>query len=103
MAETVNQLTEELVNLEMGNQKPDPLVQLKQQELDMRAMDIQRKSQEFAVEEQRKREEFEQTIDLDRMQREDSEAASKERIRVADEKLDVMREKMGVDKKEGEK
>tara|TARA_R100000149_G_C5877123_1_gene141107 strand:+ start:536 stop:2887 length:2352 start_codon:yes stop_codon:yes gene_type:complete len=103
VAETVNQLTEELVNLEMGNQKPDPLVQLKQQELDMRAMDIQRKSQEFAVEEQRKREEFEQTIDLDRMQREDSEAASKERIRVADEKLDVMREKIGVDKKGDEK
>ena len=33
----------------------------------------------------------------------DREAASKERIRVADEKLDVMREKIGVDKKGDEK
>tara|TARA_R100001015_G_C4633654_1_gene198924 strand:+ start:2960 stop:5305 length:2346 start_codon:yes stop_codon:yes gene_type:complete len=103
VAETITQLTEELVNLEMGNQKPDPLVQLKQQELDMRAMDIQRRSQEFATEEQRKREEFEQNIDLERMQREDAETASKERIRVADDKLDIMRDKLKQDTGKDEK
>jgi hypothetical protein len=69
----------------------------------MRAMDIQRRSQEFATEEQRKREEFEQNIDLERMQREDAEAAGKERIRVADDKLDIMRDKLKQDTGKDEK
>jgi len=55
------------------------------------------------VQEQRKVDEFDQRIDLDKMIREDAEEAGKERIRVADEKLDVMREKVGADKKGDEK
>ena len=43
--------------------------------------------------EERKMNEFSQNIDLDRMKREDAEDSAKERIRVADEKLDVARAK----------
>ena len=97
VAERIQALTEELIEAEKGNQQQDPIVMLKQRELDLRAMDMQRKSQEFTEEEQRKLMEFDQRLDLDRMEREDSEAAGKERIRVADEKLDVMRDKLKQD------
>ena len=88
-------MTEELVKQEQP--ADDPLVRLKQQELDMRAADMQRKAEEFLVQEQRKVDEFDQRIDLDKMIREDAEDAGKERIRVADEKLDVMRDKLKQD------
>mgnify|MGYP007125740611 FL=1 len=77
------------VESEQGGKKPDPLVALKQRELDLRAMDMQRKAQENAADMQRKSGEFAERLDLDRMKREDAEEAGKERIRVADEKLDL--------------
>jgi hypothetical protein len=94
-AERIQVLTEELVEQEQP--ADDPLVRLKQQELDMRAADMQRKGEEFLVQEQRKADEFDQRIDLDKMEREDSEDAGKERIRVADDKLDIMRDKLKQD------
>ena len=90
-------LTQELQMAEQMTEKGDPLVELKQRELDLRAMDMQRKSGEFMTEEQRKMNEFEQRIDLDKMKREDAEAAAKERIRVADEKLGLNALKMGIE------
>jgi len=98
VAERIQALTEELVEAEQGNQQQDPIVMLKQRELDLRAMDMQRKSQEFSAEEQRKLDEFDQRLDLDRMEREDSEAAGKERIRIADDKLELAEKKLGIDK-----
>ena len=89
-------LTQELQQAEEMTEKGDPLVELKQRELDLRAMDMQRKSGEFMTEEQRKASEFEQRIDLDKMKREDSEDASKERIRIADEKLGLNAVKLGI-------
>tara|TARA_B100000927_G_scaffold13481_1_gene10664 strand:+ start:1567 stop:3894 length:2328 start_codon:yes stop_codon:yes gene_type:complete len=89
-------LTQELQQAEEMTEKGDPLVELKQRELDLRAMDMQRKSGEFMTEEQRKASEFEQRIDLDKMKREDSEDASKERIRIADEKLGLNAVKLGL-------
>ena len=50
---------------------------------------MQRKAQENAADMQRKSGEFAERLDLDRMKREDAEEAGKERIRVADEKLDL--------------
>jgi len=89
-------LTQELQQAEEMTEKGDPLVELKQRELDLRAMDMQRKSGEFMTEEQRKASEFEQRIDLDKMKREDAEDASKERIRIADEKLGLNAVKLGI-------
>jgi len=100
-AERIQALTEELVQQEQP--ADDPLVRLKQQELDMRAADMQRKGEEFLVQEQRKADEFDERIDLDRMEREDSEDAGKERIRVADDKLDIMRDKLKQDTGKDEK
>ena len=57
-------------------------------------MDMQRKVGEFISESDRKSNEFEQKIDLEKMKREDAEASAQQRIRVADEKLDVARAKV---------
>ena len=96
VAERVAALTAELQELERINDatKQDPLIQLKQQEIDLKAMDMQRKIGEFMSESSRKAGEFEQKIDLEKMKREDAEDSSRERIRVADEKLDVARAKV---------
>ena len=96
VAERVAMLTAELQELERINDanKQDPLIQLKQQEIDLKAMDMQRKVGEFMSDTDRKTNEFEQKIDLEKMKREDAEDSSRERIRVADEKLDVARAKV---------
>ena len=94
VAERVQALTEEIVEAEAATQGPDPIVALKQQELDLRAMDMQRKSGEFNEVEGRKREEFDESLNLDKMKREDAEASSKERIRVADDKIKIAAKKV---------
>ena len=101
VAERIQLLTEELVAQEQPSD--DPLVRLKQQELDLRAMDMQRRGEEFVAQEQRKANEFDQRIDLEKMEREDAEEAGKERIRVADDKLDIMRDKLKQDTGKGDK
>ena len=65
-------------------------------------MDMQRRGEEFVAQEQRKANEFDQRIDLEKMEREDAEEAGKERIRVADDKLDIMRDKLKADKSKGD-
>jgi broad specificity polyphosphatase/5'/3'-nucleotidase SurE len=57
-------------------------------------MDMQRKAMEEQQDQQRKMFEFESRLDLDKMKREDAEVASSERIRVADEKLDLTERKI---------
>ena len=58
---------------------------------------MQRKAAEFAEQEERKGDEFFQRLDLDKMKREDAEEASKERIRVADEKLELNATKIAME------
>ena len=94
IARVIADLTQELAMAEQGTTKPDPVVMLKNRELDIRAMDMQRRAAEFAASEERKGDEFFQRLDLDKMKREDAEEASKERIRVADEKLDLQEAKI---------
>jgi len=99
IAYKISQLTSELQMLEGAEEKKDPLVQLKQQEIDLRALDMQRKIQEHVDKEERVMGEFNEKMDLERMKREDSEEASEERIRIAEEKLKVAREKNNEQKK----
>ena len=99
IADKIAQLTSELQLLESAEEKKDPLVQLKQQEMDLRALDMQRKIQEHVDVEERKMGEFEQKLDLEKMKREDSEEQAEERIRIAEEKLNVAREKKNEQKK----
>jgi len=94
VADRIQELTEELVTAETGMIQPDPLVALKQQELDLRAMDMQRRGEEFNQEEQRKTTEFYERMNLEQMERDDANAQAKERIRVADAKLDIASKKV---------
>mgnify|MGYP003111602939 FL=1 len=97
IAEQIAGLTQLYLEQEGGGQQQDPLVALKKQELDLRAMDIQRRAQENQQDQNRKTNEFAQKIDLERMKREDAEEAGKERIRVADEKLNLQEIKIMAD------
>ena len=98
IADKVAQLTMELQSMEGSEEKKDPLVELKQQEMDLRALDMQRKIQEHVDKEERGMSEFNEKMDLERMKREDSEEASEERIRIAEEKIQVAREKTNAQK-----
>ena len=93
IAKQISELVQAYEELESGNAQKDPLVALKEREIDLRALDLQRRAQEFAETEDRKSEEFEEKIDLEKMKREDAEFASSERIRVADEKVNILRGK----------
>ncbi len=93
VAKRVAEITMQLAQEESGMQKQDPLVQLKQRELDLRAMDLQRKAQENMVDQERKGMEFEERLDLDKMKLENNEDQAAERIRIAEEKIDLARSK----------
>jgi hypothetical protein len=93
VAKRIAEITTQLAQEEQMGAKQDPLVALKQRELDLRAMDMQRKAQETMMQEDRKVAEFEERIDLDKMKLENNEDQAAERIRIAEEKLDIQKEK----------
>jgi len=100
VAKRVAEITTQLAQEEAGGQKPDPLVALKQRELDLRAMDMQRKAQENMMDQERKAMEFEDRLDLDKMKLESAEDQAEERIRIAEEKIDLNREKQSESKQQ---
>src|SRR6056300_141114 len=100
VAKRVAEITTQLAQEEAGGQKPDPLVALKQRELDLRAMDMQRKAQENMMDQERKAMEFEDRLDLDKMKLESAEDQAGERIRIAEEKIDLNREKQSESKQQ---
>jgi hypothetical protein len=89
VARKVAEITAQLAQEEAGGQKEDPLVALKQRELDLRAMDMQRKAMETQQDMERKAMEFEDRLDLDKMKLESAEDQAGERIRIAEEKMDM--------------
>jgi len=100
IAQRCAEITAQLVrNEQMGKQK-DPLVALKERELDLRAMDMQRKATESFQDMELKDSQFEEKADIDKMKLEEDEDQAKERIRIADEKIDqtavLAREKMAM-------
>jgi hypothetical protein len=92
IANRISQLTMELAQSEAQGQQ-DPLVALKQRELDLRALDLQRKAQENMLNYELKVDETEERIDIEKMKLEDSEEQHTERIKVAREKLAVQKAK----------
>jgi hypothetical protein len=92
IANRISQLTMELAQSEAQGQQ-DPLVALKQRELDLRALDLQRKAQENMLNYELKVDETEERIDIEKMKLEDSEEQHAERMRVAREKLAVQKAK----------
>tara|TARA_R100000697_G_scaffold4361_3_gene9410 strand:- start:820 stop:2862 length:2043 start_codon:yes stop_codon:yes gene_type:complete len=89
VAQRASQITAELVQSEMAAnaQKQDPLVRIKQQEVDLRAMDMQRKQEEvqFKQEQENQRELANLQFDYDRLSQQD---------RQSDERLDIARQKL---------
>ena len=86
----VAEITEELVRGELQNAagKVDPLVRLKQQEIDLRALDMQRKEREtqFKADQQNAREQDKLQFDYDRLAVQDQ--LSDERLEIAKQKLE---------------
>ena len=92
IAQRVAQITEELVKTEQLTKQQDPLVALKQRELDLKAMDMQRKVTETGADLEMKEEQFDETIDIQKMKLESVEDQAGERIRIAEEKLQQTRD-----------
>jgi hypothetical protein len=93
IANKVSQLTQELAASE-GAANQDPLVALKQRELDLRALDLQRKATENQMNFELKEQEVEEKLDIEKMKLEDNQEQHDERIKVAREKLDVQKKKI---------
>ena len=89
----VSQITSELAQSE-GATNQDPLVALKQRELDLRALDLQRKATENQMNFDLKEQEVEERLDIEKMKLEDNQEQHDERIKVAREKLDVQKKKI---------
>ena len=93
IAARVAEITIELAQSEALGQQKDPLVMLKQRELDLRAMDMQRRSEEAMMNMDIKENQIEEQLDIEKMKLENNEAQAKERIRIAEEKIEVARGK----------
>ena len=100
VAKRVAELTAELIQAEGGSQQVDPLVALKQRELDLKAMDIQRRAQENQQDMIRKETELEERIDIERMKLENQEEQAKERMKVAQNKLKLQEQALRVKQNE---
>ena len=88
VAKVAAQITQELVKTESANQnKEDPLIKIKQQEIDLRAMDLQRKAEEtkFRADQENPRAAQRLEFDYDRLAQQDSQS---------DERLDIARDKL---------
>ena len=90
VAKAAARITQELVQSEMqaNAAKQDPLVRIKQQEIDLRAMDMQRKAEEtqFKQDQENQRAADRLTFDYDRLATQDQQ--SDERLEIARQKLD---------------
>ena len=91
IAQRVAQLTTELQQAESAQQgaQQDPLVRLKQQEIDLRALDLQRKAEEAKMKEQGNMDRQEAELALKMLQLEENSDQADERMDVAREKLEL--------------
>jgi hypothetical protein len=88
VARVAARITQELVQSEMASQnKEDPLIKLKQQEIDLRAMDLQRKAEEtkFKADQDNQRAAQRLEYDYDKLAQQDSQ--SDERLEIARDKI----------------
>ena len=90
VATAVAEITTELVKGEMqaNMAKSDPLVRIKQQEVDLRAMDMQRKAEEtqFKQEQENQRQANKLNLEYDRLSQQDEQ--SDKRLDIAERKLE---------------
>ena len=95
IAKRIVELTSQLQQAEaqVAGQQQDPLIRLKQQEIDLRAMDLQRKAQEAQMKEQGQftRQEADLALDLEKIK--SQEDAQQDRLQLAKEKLKLQAQK----------
>ena len=100
IAKRIVELTAQLQQAEaqVAGQQQDPLVRLKQQEIDLRAMDLQRKAQESQMKEQGQfdRQEAELALDIKKLQ--SQEDAQQDRLEIAKAKLNLQAQKQNQQK-----
>ena len=89
IAQTEAQLTEQAVQVEEAYtaSRKDPLVLLKQRELDIKALEIQQKSQESAFVQQNEDLRFDEKMELEKMKLENKEEADKAKLNLEAAKL----------------
>ena len=90
VAKRIAQLTIELAQAESmeDNAKQDPIVMLKQRELDLRAMDLQRKAQESTMKMDVQSDQFEDRLEFDKLKLETQDEQSDKRLEVARQKME---------------
>jgi hypothetical protein len=94
VAKRIAQITFELAQAEaqQDGAKQDPLIMLKQRELDLRAMDMQRRAQTDALRINNQDEQFEDRLDFDKVKLETQDEQSDERLEVAREKMNIKKQ-----------
>ena len=94
VAKRIAQITSELVQAEtqQDGAKQDPLIMLKQRELDLRAMDMQRRAETDALRINNQDEQFEDRLDFDKVKLETQDEQSDERLEVAREKMNIKKQ-----------
>jgi len=99
IAKRINVLTQQLVQ-EEGGQQQDPLVALKQRELDLKAMDIQMRAQREEAKLDQNQEQFEDRLDFDEEKNAPAKDLSdEEKLNMLSEVLDVLEKEGGFDSK----
>ena len=94
IAQRVVELTAQLQAAEAASeQKIDPLVALKQRELDLRAMDLQRKQQDDAINNSMKASEFKVDTLMRQHEIEVKDRQSNDRLQIAKDKIDLLKQK----------
>ena len=94
VAKRIAQITSELAQAEaqQDGAKQDPLIMLKQRELDLRAMDMQRRAETDALRINNQDEQFEDRLDFDKVKLETQDEQSDERLEVAREKMNLKKQ-----------
>ena len=95
VAKRIAQITAELAqNENMADMsKQDPVVMLKQRELDLRAMDLQRKAQEGTMKMENQEDQFEDRLEFDKIKLEQNDEQSDKRLDIARQKLEQNEQK----------
>ncbi len=93
VARRVAELTLELAQSEAMGQQKDPLVALKERELDLKAMDLQRKAEQDMNSNEIRENEIDERLDIEKMKLENNEDQAAERIRIADAKVEIARKR----------
>ena len=93
VARRIAEITTQLAQGEAMGQPKDPIVALKERELDLKAVDIQRRAEQDMNSNEIRENEIDERIDLEKMKLENNEDQAAERIRIAEEKLEIARAK----------